>query len=119
MSTHTPGPWRYSNDAGSGGHIYGPIPFKANCGEFVLKDSEQPIWNVDYKRFTISYDVWIQFKPQEWADMQNANGRLIAAAPDLLSACRAALAELDARGASMVLLDQLTAAIDRAEGREP
>ena len=30
---------------------------------------------------------WMQFEPEQWSEMQKANARLIAAAPDLLEAC--------------------------------
>jgi hypothetical protein len=36
----------------------------------------------------IAYELWTQFPRAEWDAMQEANARLIAAAPDLLTALK-------------------------------
>lgn len=62
-------------------------------------------------------------KPVEWGTETAANARLIAAAPDLLAACKAAKEMLSdtneyARGYTnaMQLISQFSAAIAKAEG---
>ena len=87
---HTPGPWTVSGI--SGGQIYKSnypysATFVADCNSSITDD-----------------------------DMQKDNARLIAAAPDLLIACKAALN--DRRYADWPgVADLLIAAIARAEGR--
>lgn len=50
----------------------------------------------------------------------HANARLIAAAPDLLEACRAFIeADMQWTDVANAVLEQMEAAIAKAEGREP
>lgn len=79
---HTPGPWIISES-----NIMGPIPFKADCIEFVLRDGYQPIFGMDPK-ILIGYLPWIQFPEKRLQEMFNANQRLIVASPDLLWSLR-------------------------------
>jgi hypothetical protein len=72
---HTPGPWTYDEDIQS---VF------ANChnpnnGEFLIADMRG--WG------------YLEHQPNG-AEIQDANGRLISAAPELLEACHWALTEL-------------------------
>lgn len=90
---HTPGPWKVLNDLASG-HL---VPIDAENGIHVALAFTNPPY------------------PQH-----EANACLIAAAPDLLAACKLALSEFGSRPAdcypaSQNQFDTLTAAIARAE----
>lgn len=81
---HTPGPWTFKHTPGAGLGIFADVS-KA-LGERYSKDS--PLYHVsnDYCGLCISYELWTQFPREEWDSMQAANGRLMAAAPDMLAA---------------------------------
>jgi hypothetical protein len=67
----------------------------------------------------IAYEEWIQFPGKNWEVMQLANGKLMAAAPDLLEACTAARTYILDHGddATMApIIQQLEAAIAKAQG---
>lgn|SRR3990167_1927065 len=116
MSTetkHTPGPWKFENVPGAGLKIFGPIPFKANCVEFTLKAAAQPLFEM------LAYEIWLQFPPKEWDEMQEANARLIAASPELFHCLKRIIEELPSRRDWLdpQLEYESRAAIAKAEGR--
>lgn len=94
MGTHTPGPWKWDES-------YGAIV--AGEGPNMLVT---PIWK----------------SSPAWGYSENiANARLIAAAPDLLAACKALLSRVDANGGTVrsITGEQIVAiraAIAKAEG---
>jgi hypothetical protein len=113
---HTPGPWRVN-----GSNIEAPVPFKANCVEFVLKEGYQPILGMD-PRVILAYLPWIQFEEKRWREMQAANARLIAAAPDLLAALCDAHDHLIAyspAGSSDTLIKHIRALVARVDDESP
>jgi hypothetical protein len=80
MSKHTPGPWEYTeHDIGDDAFIVVPCNIVAKNGVFV----------VDFDGGLYS---WEGAKASN--DERYANARLIAAAPDLLAACKEALAAI-------------------------
>ncbi len=76
MSAHTPGPWR---DIGGCGHVFAEVDWDDQSVDRVIVMSQ--LASVDTSRKT-------------W----EANARLIVAAPDLLAALQALVAELDGPG---------------------
>lgn len=107
MSAHTPGPWR---------HCRGSNPDGCICGLVWSIPEDSPV----AEAFGESDEAGVRHPPE----VRAANARLMAAAPELLEACRTALALMegmeefhdgaegtDARRA-------IEAAIAKAEGRE-
>ncbi len=100
MSKHTPGPWHTGTLPDNERSIF------ADEGRMRLENGATTLYPIAW---TVDYD-----------GEAAANARLIAAAPDLLAACRATLAhmyddEIDAPTAAQ-LTEQLTRAIAKAEG---
>ena len=96
MSKHTPGPWTLGGPIGSG-HLHG----------------REPKFRV-YAHRTLFLEVCAD--PDGYVRGENeANARLIAAAPDLLEACKVALGIIGF-GAEH---DQISAAIAKATGEQP
>jgi hypothetical protein len=106
MSAHTPGPWAFFGDNNYGGTVeIGP-------------------------KVTVSVDRADRFDCSLVISREEmeANGRLIAAAPDLLALARLVVSETTEdengdmpnhpRGALLTLLDAARATIAKAEGRE-
>lgn len=104
---HTPGPWNVEHipgiDMGATAEITAPC-----------EDGGTPFDG----RSIIVAQVWKTNDETRWSDDETAqaNARLMAAAPDLLAACNAALAYLDAED-SAGLVAEIAAAVARAEGR--
>jgi len=95
---HTPGPWEIR-------------PFEGVYGVFSKEDNEVPVATTDYGGDML-----------EGADCQltqEANARLIAAAPELLEACKTALSKLNEldRPVNCRAIQVLLGAIAKAEGR--
>lgn len=69
---------------------------------------------------SIACERWVQFSPEGWDEMQEANACLIVAAPDMLAACKwaeAVLAPFSKEPAEKAGINLLRAAIAKAEGR--
>jgi len=95
---HTPGPWELRNVPGAGLQIWA----LADLGLDERRQVVQPLYRVDIHPslkvgddgkvyVMLSYEDWRQFPTTQFDEMQKANGQLMAAAPDLLKACKAAL----------------------------
>lgn len=108
VAGHTPGPWESSFDARESGHVI-------RMGEAI----ETP-WSFPSEQI-IRYEHSLYPTDPDDADqfaLAEANARLIAAAPDLLTACKSAQEYLSGamgEGAREVFAE-LTAAIARATG---
>lgn len=129
MNAHTPRPWTAVNRGGAGWQIDGVLPagFKFDSTargadgtqEFMLWTLRQSI------TIQIADERWVQFETGPWKEMQEANAKLIAAAPDLLGALKFILAfyepgqrHLDTE-AWKVAEASARAAVAAAEGRAP
>jgi hypothetical protein len=69
----------------------------------------------------IAYELWTQFPRAEWDAMQEANARLIAAAPDLLETLEAvtdALAGHELNNGDVSAINKARAAIAKATGEQ-
>ena len=101
VAKHTPGPWSYSG-------ISGDFSVMARHG---------------HKRIIVAECVADSaLKPDE-CDQVDANKRLIAAAPELLDACRMALVQIkqdneERKAEHRLTQHQIEAAIQKAEGRQ-
>jgi len=123
MIKHTPGPWEVRDVAGAGLQVWGNV----DLGGDEFREGLQPIYVVHVRpqlmvgndgkaHAQICYEDWRQFPSLDWNEMQAANARLIAAAPDLLEACKAMLGHV---GGSVDFCDAMAmirAAISKAEG---
>ena len=125
MSEHTPGPWTIRGIQSSGLSIMAHV----EIGKEDMSGGQlQPIYEVSIKphlqigddgrvHMDLTYESWRQFPSIDFQEMQKANARLIAASPDLLAACRAALEDCQSDDwAESGLGKQLQAAIAKAEG---
>ena len=98
MTTHTPGPWSVDSESGNDGEA-----------EVIVAASRTICWTAD------------TFDDDEGAvitDEDRANGKLIAASPDLLAALKNALAEIWMDD-DPAWAEGARAAIAKAEGRLP
>lgn len=108
--SHTKGPWVYSE-----GRIKMILdPSKTEFAEFKLQAGvPQPLWEMS----TAAYEVFVQFPPSGWKEMQEANGRLMAAAPEMLADLEIALGTMqDSPGAHNEKIEIVQAAIKKAKG---
>lgn len=105
---HTPGPWMAKNSPGAGLSVHANV--SAALGPRYSQDC--PVYHLgnDACTMAIAYELWTQFPREEWDAMQAANARLIAAAPDLLDACRKALYALKGREHDQFLRDAIAKA---------
>lgn len=100
---HTPGPWSLER-----------VPIQSRGGS-----------NTAYKIGPFTCCLYDDWRPREAGTSEGenaANARLMAAAPDLLAACKMALRDVGDGGpssdyASAYTVSQIKAAIARAEGR--
>lgn len=78
----TPGPWVIGGAYGE--TIKATIGQATNCVEFTLRgDSPVTILELQKADCVIACQPWIQFESAQWAEMQKANARLIAASPTM------------------------------------
>lgn len=108
MSKHTPGPWKVDSYGGITG---GPNYLTSVAETFSYKWAHCEATSA-HKHSQEAADYCGQM-----FDEAKANGALIAAAPELLSACREAEAYFSVTHADDEVRDLLRAAIAKAEGR--
>jgi hypothetical protein len=123
MGKHAPGPWIDKGTCSTGHEIKAKV---ARIGDEFITIFHTPktqdlslqinekgeIWAL------LAYERWIQFPSDNWIEMQKANARLIAAAPDLLEACKGVLIgfeALETLDTKNIHLDRMRAAIAKAE----
>jgi hypothetical protein len=105
---HTPGPWTAVETVGAGWEIKARVPQLPNV------DRPVTIYHaLKADQYLLAYAPWVQF-PKDYVEaLFEANSRLIAAAPDLLAACKAALGAFERNDA--INWDDLRMAIEKAE----
>ena len=127
-NNHTPGPWEMTNIPGTGRQIKTVIK---EFGDRLISLFDVP--STQNVRFSLnnenqlvallSYEEWVQFPSVQWNGMQEANGKLMAAAPDLLDSCDKALTclinsnDIDHSEIEEVIT-KLQSAITKATGEE-
>lgn len=94
MSAHTPGPWEFRHSSGAGLGVWADVstvmgPKFSNLIEIYGQNS------IGAPKFQIFYECWVQFPKRDWEEMQEANGRLVSAAPELLAALQGVLRVAD------------------------
>jgi hypothetical protein len=99
MSKHTPGPWMVETDVVQPNDVH--VFAKDMLGIAIVDSREYP-----EDTGTVPREVGL------------ANARLIAAAPELLEACKAALAGFKQLGFQIVFISTIEAAIAKAEGAQ-
>ena len=117
MSAHTPGPWTFREFHGTPENIelgrkhgIAPVPALTNDGARVVMSGDARIGTVDCQT------AFKRGKGHEVACAErDANARLIAAAPDLLNACKLALMGFELNAA--IDWSELERAIAKAEGK--
>ena len=107
---HTPGPWTAVDVVGSGWEIKAMVPQLPN------KDHPVTIYKtLGADTYTLAYAPWVQFPKDYVEELFEANSKLIAASPDLLAGCKAALGAFERNEA--INWDELRLAIEKAEGK--
>lgn len=125
---HTPGPWQI--------HVRNSHRLHIDGDEIIItqQDKEKPVAFLHplYLSLAVDYALKGRDEPRTWEQAVQevkANTALIAAAPELLAACKAAALVLQSNdgaicdtvwmpdGSPETLLDHLLAAIAKAEGR--
>ena len=118
---HTPGPWEDQGSSSSGHEIKAKV---AHIGEGAITLFHAPNMRDVSFNFTkegelwglLCYEQYVQFPSKAWEGMQEANVRLITAAPDLLAACKALMNAKTASERSKAV-DIGRAAIKKAENQ--
>lgn len=116
MSAHTPGPWVVGREVKSRGSLV-YIQIHPESGD-QLAVSSVSVYQYDRSGEAVGRrDRLGGVKPTVPSEETRANARLIAAAPDLLEACEAALAVHDHFKETTPTTLKLRAAIAKASGR--
>lgn len=112
MSKHTPGPWEYEPGGWGGDESVGVQPAPGMIFHCYDQSRKASVGIAALERPT----YWDRENGTIAIGQEDANARLIAAAPDLLAASKLALETLTNNGFSGVSVNALTAAIAKAEG---
>lgn len=115
MNKHTPGPWEACHDGKCKCRQVWSIP--GDCPVFTANDKgEKVLVGLIHHEWGDDLDLIYGEIP---AEQQEANARLIAAAPDLLEACKLVLENIAPKYSSYhICVEKLRAAISKAEGKE-
>ncbi len=94
---HTPGPWEAKNIPSAGWQINARLKsYESRLSRF-YETFHAPDLRVNFSgddlhlTATLGFETWCQFPVDGWEEELAANMHLIAAAPDLLEACKALL----------------------------
>ena len=135
---HTPGPWTAIKS--NNGHDIVALVLHYNDHDFIndahlyrVPGKEDISWKMgrDGDLYaSLSYETWRQFNVGSWDEQQEANSKLIAAAPDLLAVCQQLIEFADKWRNSLalpigaeyrfhdVIVEAARAAVQKAESNE-
>ncbi len=87
MNTYkfAPPPWKYVYRVGAGHEIHMPV-FEVKTVNLPIGIPDEPIYTyslVDPVIVCTACERWVQFEPKGWHEMQEANGKLMAVAPEM------------------------------------